>query len=641
MCGIAGIWQLDGRRVEPEIIGRFVGALAHRGPDGEGVAIEDDGRLGLGHRRLAILDLSRAGAQPMVSPGGRYVVSYNGEIYNYLELRRRLERHGVRFRTGTDTEVLLAAVEEWGAACLELLNGMWSLGLWDREERRLLLSRDRFGVKPLYVTVGPRRIAFASELKAFLHLDGFRAAENTDALRARLAGDRADHVLLRDVEAVPAGHCLEATDGGVRRWRWWSTLDHLVPVPGGLDEQAEQFRGLFLDACAVRARSDVPLASAVSGGLDSSSVVCSLAEAQAGGRVVHGAPEWRRAYVAGFPGTVQEETAYAVRAADHACVTATVQQFSGDEIRDHLDAYLYQYEEIGSLYGVTSWLLYGAMRRDGVSVSLDGHGGDELLAGYGLHLLLALLRGPRVVRAPRRVNDLIRTLHGMFEPGYPDEPGGWARLAALTNPEVRALARRVLPRQRTLDESLRRHTLDASSDDHAAFERLGPLTGVLYQSFHRESLPRILRNFDAYSMGHGVEVRMPFLDWNVVCFAFSTPDGSKAGNGYAKLLLREAMRGVVPDSLRLRRGKLGFTAPVAEWLAGGLADWLWDEVNDADFLTSEFWDGPALRALAHAKRTDGAVWGPDEAHRITMAVTANWWRTRWLGGEAGAAAPPR
>ena len=303
------------RRVDRGTIDRFTDALAHRGPDGRGVALEHDGRVALGHRRLAILDLSEAGHQPMTSPGGRYVITYNGEIYNFLELRRRLEQAGAAFRTESDTEVILAAFERWGTDCLQRFNGMWSLAVWDRHERRLMLSRDRFGVKPLYFMVGPRRLAFASELKAFLRLDGFQAVENTEALRARLAGDRAGHVLLRGVDSLPPGHCLEVTRNGVLRRRWWNTLDHLVAVPDDLEEQAEEFRRLLFDACTLRVRSDVAVASSLSGGLDSSSVVCALAAAQAHGSTERQAPHWRRAYIAGFPGTVQDETTHAVSAA--------------------------------------------------------------------------------------------------------------------------------------------------------------------------------------------------------------------------------------------------------------------------------------------------------------------------------------
>ena len=636
MCGIAGIWQLDDRKVEHDTIRRFIGALAHRGPDGEGVLLDDHDRLALAHRRLAILDLSRAADQPMVSLHGRYVITYNGEIYNFLELRAELEKKGCRFRSQSDTEVILAAFEQWGTDCLPRFNGMWSFAIWDRLQRSLFLSRDRFGVKPLYVALDARRLAFASELKAFLHLDGFAPVANETAVRARLDGNGSDHNLLCGVESLPPGQCLEVTPERTRRWQWWNTLDHLVRVPQNPADQAEEFRELLLDSCRLRVRSDVPAAVSLSGGLDSSSVLCSLAAAQDARGTEREAPQWRRAYIASFPGTLQDETMYAMLAAERAAAVPVIHQLSGAEISGQLDSYLYQYEEIGGLSGIASWLLYGKMHRDNVIVSLEGHGGDELLGGYGLHILLALLRGPSFITAPRRTLDLINTLQHMYSAQHPERPGSKVRLATLTIPPVRAVARRLLRGQRVLNETLRRHSFDPSAADEIApgkqeaIEALGPLTGALYHSFHSQSLPRILRNFDALSMGHGIEVRTPLLDWRLVCYGFSVPDESKAGGGYAKRLLREAMRGVLPEKVRLRRDKLGYNAPVADWLQGGLSDWLWDQVNDAEFLRSDLWDGRALLTLARAKRESGAPWLPGEMRRATMAVTAHWWRTRWL-----------
>lgn len=261
--------------------------------------------------------------------------------------------------------MILAAFERWGHDCLLRFNGMWSFAIWDRRRRTLFLSRDRFGVKPLYVLAGARRFAFASELKAFLQLDGFDPVADTHALEARLAGNFNDHVLLRGIEAVPPGHCLEVTAEGTRRWRWWNTLDHLVSVPRDIATQAEEFRELLFDACRLRVRSDVPLATSLSGGLDSSSVLCSLAAAQKGG-AARLPPEWRRAFIASFPSTPQEEIAYAILAAERAGATPVVRRFSGDEFRANLDAYLYQYEEIGGLSGVAPWALYREMRREGV-----------------------------------------------------------------------------------------------------------------------------------------------------------------------------------------------------------------------------------------------------------------------------------
>ena len=637
MCGIAGIWQLDGQKVEYATIERFIGALTHRGPDGEGILHNDEGRLALAHRRLAILDLSVAGNQPMRSLSGRYDITYNGEVYNFLELRAELEKDGFQFRSNSDTEVILAAFERWGPDCLPRFNGMWSFAIWDHYRRTLFLSRDRFGVKPLYVLVSVRRFAFASELKAFLYLDGFAPVTDTQAFEARLAGNFSEHVLLRGIESVQPGHCLEVTPKGTRSWRWWNTLDHLVSVPRNVATQAEEFRELLFDACRLRVRGDVPVATSLSGGLDSSSVLCSLAASQERGITDRRAPDWRRAFIAGFPGTPQDETMYARLAAERAGAIPVVHQFSGDEFRAHLDAYLYQYEEIGGLFGVASWALYREMRREGIIVSLEGHGGDELLAGYDLHILLALMRGGGLMAAPSRTLDLIKTLQHMYSHARQSERPNKLVLAALTIRSVRAVVRHLRPSQRVLAEVVRRHSFDPATAadkttraEEQAIDALGPLTGALYRSFHRHSLPRILRSFDVCSMGHGVEARMPLLDWRIVCYGFSVPDESKAACGYAKRLLREAMNGVLPEPVRLRRDKLGYNAPVAHWLNGGLGDWLWSELNDQEFLRSELWDGRSLLALARAKRQQGTPWHPAEARRVILAVTTHWWQTRWL-----------
>ena len=640
MCGIAGIWQLDGERIELTTAQRFIGALAHRGPDGEGVLIEDEGGLALAHRRLTILDPSAAGDQPMLSPSGRYVITHNGEIYNFRELRAELERKGFRFRSDTDTEVILAAYEQWGPDCLLRFNGMWSFAIWDRRQRSLFVARDRFGVKPLYVLVSYRRFAFASELKAFLHLDGFSPSVDTRTLAARLVENFSEGVLLRAIELVPPGHWFEVTPEYVRRQRWWNTIDHLVLVPPNLATQAEEFRELLFDACRLRLHCDVPKATSLSGGLDSSSVLSSVAAVQQGscgaGRQ---ASEAQRAFIARFPDTPQDETAHALLAAEHAGAVPVVRSLSGYDLRAHVDAYLYQFEEIGGLFGMAAWALYRQMRREGVVVSLDGHGGDELLGGYATHIEQALLRSPGFAAAPCRTLDLIDTLHHMCDPAQPNRTPNKALLAALTIPIIRSVARRIpvaWPGQQGLAGMLQQHANPivvrdtAARDEEKAIDALGPLTGELYRSFHRHLLPRILRNFDVHSMGHGVEVRMPLLDWRVVRYAFSVPDESKAAGGYTKRLLREAMRGLMPEAIRLRRHKIGFNAPVAHWLAGGLEDWLWDELNEQEFLRSELWNARGLLAFASAKRRSGSPWHPAEAHQVALAVTAHWWQTRWL-----------
>ena len=274
MAGVAGIWRLDGQRVESTTAERFIGALAHRGPDGQSVLFEDDRSLALAHRRLATFDRSVAAEQPMRSESGNYVITHDGAVYNFPELRAELQQKGFRFRGNTDAEVILAAFEQWGADCLHRFNGMWSFAIWDRRQRSLFLARDRFGAKPLYVLTGQRQFAFASELKAFLHLDGFEPVADTQTIAARLADNFDDGVLLRGIEAVPPGHWIAVTPQGVRRQRWWSLANHLTTVPAGLAAQAEEFRELLFDACRLCLRGEGPKATSLGGGLDPSSVLC-------------------------------------------------------------------------------------------------------------------------------------------------------------------------------------------------------------------------------------------------------------------------------------------------------------------------------------------------------------------------------
>jgi asparagine synthase (glutamine-hydrolysing) len=641
MSGIAGIWQLDGSKVELPSVERFIGAIAHRGPDGQSVLIDDDGSLALAHCRAAILHNGLPCDQPTRGAGNRYAITFDGEIYNSPELRVELAARGFQFRGGADDEVILAAFEHWGPDCLLHFNGVWSFAMWDRRRRSLFLARDHFGVKPLYMLSDHRRIAFASELKAFLFLDSFEPIANLNTVAARLAGDFGDEVLLRGIRSLPAAHWFEATPEGERCQRWWSTINHLVSVPADFSAQAEQFRELFFDACRLRLRGDVAKGTSLSGGLDSASVLCAAAAIRReSDRDKSQARRPHFAFIAGFPGTPQDETTYALKAAEHAAAVSIVRQIPAEDCHTDLDDFLYQFEEIGGLFGAPAWILYRDMRRRGILVSIDGHGADAALGGLAAHVMQALMRGGGLVSEPYRTLDLIDTLYSLRDPQQPGRPPNRILLAALTVPPVRSLARRMptgLRRLGGLAGILRQYEDNsAASINYAtdgtdkAIDALGPMSGALYRSLHGPPLRRLLRNFDAHSMGHAVEVRMPFLDWRLVRYAFSVPDRSKVAGGYTKRLLREAMRGVVPDLVRLRRPKVGYNAPVAQWLAGGLANWAWDALNDADFLRNELWDGPALLSLARLKRETHAPWHPQEAHRVLLAITAHWWLAHWI-----------
>jgi asparagine synthase (glutamine-hydrolysing) len=636
MCGIAGLWQRDGGPVEPKALQRFTRSLANRGPDGEGFSFSDRGEFGLGHRRLAILDLSPAGAQPMCYADGRYWITFNGEIYNFLELRRELEALGHLFRSQTDTEVILAAYSQWGPNCQFRFNGMWAFAIWDTAAETLFLSRDRFGIKPLCYLDASGRFAFASELKAFRHLDDFEAQIDEATLRRALVDsfsiEGTEHSLIRGVRRLLGGHCMLVSRDSTKVWRWWNTLDHLSAPPATLDQQAERFRELFFDACRLRLRSDVPVATCLSGGLDSSAILCTLAElATEGPADQRRAPDWQRAFVATFPGTPTDERAYAELAVQHAAARATYLPISPDTTIEVLHRMVYDFEEIYNGIPSGAWSIYRELRRAGVVVSLDGHGSDELLGGYDWYAFAALRASAGLLAAPRRTLDLVNTLSQMSpaDPAVriPRRLGLMVAGDPLLRATVGALHSRFAGNGIAGGNSAAAWTdaaplacaLDPSEE--RAIDELGALNALLYREFHRTVLPTILRNFDRCSMAHGIEVRMPFMDWRLVCFSFSLPEASKIGGGYTKRILREAMRQTLPPAIRTRRTKIGFTSPLPTWFEGPLASWIWETVNRPDFLNNPLWDGAMIRQFVSERRSTNR-WNWTESERIWKFVHA-------------------
>ncbi len=598
-----------------------------------------DGPLGLGHRRLAILDLTETGKQPMSCDDGRYWVTFNGEIFNFLELRRELETHGHRFRSESDTEVIGRAYQQWGADCVMHFNGMWAFAIWDVERRELFLSRDHFGIKPLFFLAQPDRFVFASELKSFLHLPDFAARENEEVMKLALfrSGDveLVEDTLLEGVKRLQGGHSMTVGPRGVKAWRWWRTLDHVPDVPPSLAEQAEAFRELFFDACRLRLRSDVPVATCLSGGVDSSAVLCALAELreQPGGtsggeRQAH---DSQRAFVATFPGTPKDERQHAELAIRHSKAVPRYRPMEWDVAVESLSRYTYDFENVGGSLMMPLWRIYRELRRDDVVVSLDGHGGDELLAGYE-HYVSDSLQRSSLMRAPLGTMSLLRTLRPMHGPG----PPGYGKLL-FDNSTAGYYARRLGDRFRHAGEGetwmgspLDEDSISYVREDHgAAVEALGPLDAALYSAVHDHHLPHILRNFERCSMAHGVEVRMPFLDWRVVCYSFGLPDSSKIGGGFTKRVLREAMRGTIPERLRTRRDKIGFSPPMRAWFNGGLGNWVWEQVRSPSFVESEVWNGPVIRDFV-ADRHEGGSWSAADSDRVWPFLQAHLWRRNFL-----------
>ncbi|MDZ4731583.1 MAG: asparagine synthase (glutamine-hydrolyzing) [Xanthomonadales bacterium] len=641
MCGITGHWAYSGPHLQESVFRQFNNSLAHRGPNGAGVEYFQRDGLWLGHRRLSIIDVSSQGHQPMSYADARYWLSYNGEIYNFLELREQLRQRGHRFVSDSDSEVILAAYAEWGADCQQRFNGMWAFAIWDTHARQLFLSRDRFGIKPLYYAEHQGGFAFASELKAFRTLPWCDGALDQRVLSATLhsiVGQEArDETLLSGVKRLAAGHCMTLTGNDRRVTRWWETGNHLPELPSDLQGQTDAFRTVFMDACRLRMRSDVPIATSLSGGLDSSAVACAISALARGNELERIPQDWQQAFIACFPGTGLQEQHYAEQIVEHTGLHAHYLNIDVNTAVDNIERVVFDLEDLWFVPMVGAWALYREMRQAGVRVSLDGHGADELLGGYHFFVQAAIEAQYGPAFRLGRLLDLNRVRAGL---AGGTQVGGSGALLSRTHwwDDLKSLARSVLPesglpfRRNQPDQSamaLRTALLRPIDDTQyglplAAGHAPGtPLNQMLYQYFHQRVLPTFLRCIDRASMAHGVEVRMPFLDWRLVTLGFSLPDESKIGGGYTKRILRLAMEGLMPDPVRLRTQKIHFSSPVDDWSRQGLGPWLQDIASSQSFRESALWDGRAAetivtKAVAGQAAID-PVWPLINAHVLERA----------------------
>jgi asparagine synthase (glutamine-hydrolysing) len=556
MCGIAGIVNVRGNAVETPQLSRLTDLLAHRGPDGAGHWFNAERNVALGHRRLAIIDPGPSGYQPMLSADGRYVITFNGEIYNFLELRRELEARGAVFRTQSDTEVILAAWQTWQEGMLPRFNGMWALAIFDTHTRDLFLARDRFGIKPLLYANSPERFVFASEQRALVQSGLFATSVDVDVARRLLLDafgvEGSERTLCNEVRRLQGGHLMWLRQGRLEIRRWWRTVDHLPEVPSTEAERVERFHALFQDAVALRMRSDVPIGTCLSGGFDSSAVICTMSAHEKAGMGPRDSAAWRHAFVATFPGASNDERPMAEEAAAWAGVTPTFVEIGPNDALTDLDRILDDHDDVYIGLPNAAWLIYRELSRQKVRVSLDGHGADELMGAYrqegqsGAFWLRNALAGlSSHSQWGRRGVDVLRALKIKRQGRYFLRGG-----------------LRDIPTQ-----------FDLVGDDDVLPRDWGSLNRRLYRMFHGTVLPTILRNFDRISMAHGIEARMPFMDWRLVTYTMALPEASKSFGGYTKMVARRAMANQMPESIRMGRRKVGFNPPMPEWLNGQLAGW--------------------------------------------------------------------
>jgi asparagine synthase (glutamine-hydrolysing) len=575
MCGIVGVLHQDQAPVDRALLKRMTDIISHRGPDGEGFHL--DGPVGLGHRRLSIIDLA-GGAQPMASGDGSVWITYNGEVYNYRELRRELEGLGVRFRTSSDTEVILAAYETWGVECLGHLRGMFAFGLWDGKRRQMFLARDRAGIKPLVYAWDGRCLRFASELKALLEDPAVPRDLDWDALQEYLTylyipGPRTIFQGIRKLP--PASYLLCSLDGGEPEVRtYWDV--RMEPQTRGTEaDWAQELDHLLHEAVRLHTIADVPVGAFLSGGLDSSTVVACMAR---------NATAPVKTFSIGFDEQDFDELRYA-RLVAARCGTEHFEMVVKPDVMDILPKLAWQFDEpFGDASAIPTYCV-SRITRDHVTVALSGDGGDENFAGYRRYAE-ALRLHRRFDRLP---GSLIRPLSRWAGARRPaGARGRELMIQAGASPIDRYFRMLTYQSAETLGSLL---TAEAAAHlsrrvDSEDFARLAGRAGgedyvsqLQYVDVHHYLPEDILTKVDRASMLTSLESRVPLLDHLVMEHAARMPVGLKLRDGAGKHILKEAMRPYLPAEILTRR-KMGFGVPLDAWFRGELRGFTRDILTD-------------------------------------------------------------
>lgn len=616
MCGIAGIISLKG--FDPQRLVAMTQLVSYRGPSGYGFAYIPQGItahaeirhnqehtpevsrpvVGLGSRRLAILDVSPLGNQPMQIADGSFSIVFNGEIYNFKEIREELESLGHRFTTGTDTEVILRSYQQWGEGCVQRFNGMWSFALWDRPEQKLFCSRDRFGVKPFYYSVYDGRFYFGSEIKQILQASCMPRIANPEAVYNFLEFGLVDYsaqTFFQGVWQLPGGHSLVLPLSDPIKpvvQRYWELQVH--PQPPQSEEAAlEEFRCCFENSVKLRLRSDVPVGFSLSGGIDSSAIVCQAKKI---------APQSDfQTFSACFDEEALDEREYiaavisATSAASHCTFPA-----AGTFWKIIEQIIFHQDEPLGSTGVFAQWSVMAEARRNGIPVILGGQGCDEAFCGYlkyrYFYLWHLLRRGdPRFIRESLLgVQNSPRAFWAFADVSryFPDRfRGPFSVVDKICPPEFRNAPRApawVLGANSSLGDRQKADLVTTS-------------------------IPMLLHAEDRNSMAHSVESRLPFMDYQLVQLGVNSPPSVKMRDGWSKWIVRNALQGILPDKIRLRKTKLGFNTPEIKWVRYGLQNgrsnfWRKSPLRMERFLAADVLDKECQKFLREERGAVAANW---------------------------------
>ncbi|MDP2939824.1 MAG: asparagine synthase (glutamine-hydrolyzing) [Candidatus Omnitrophota bacterium] len=569
MCGICGIYNFNKKaQVNPEHLRQMCEVMRHRGPDDQGFYVNQN--LGLGHLRLSIIDIV-GGHQPMFNENNSILIVHNGEIYNFLELREELLSHGHIFKTNSDTEVIIHAYEEYGKECVNKFNGMWAFVIWDKNEETLFCSRDRFGIKPFYYYYDGNKFIFASEIKTFFVLVDIEKLENFKKTYEYIVygnQDSFEETMFRGIYQLKAGHNLILKNKRINIYRYWDLKDS----PNNYDLEFKnkeklysQFRDLLFSSVLLHRHSDVDVWTLLSGGLDSSALVCVQKQMKEQGLI--NSPIKTISIVHEQKEINEYEYVKEVLDSDN-IINYAINCDEGDVVSSLEKVVYIQDEPFSQMITFNHYFLMKKLSENRIKVVLSGQGADECLAGY-LPLLSSyyfadLLRSFKILKLLEEMKHCIKRNNPVFYP-----------MPLLLMQMIKSIVSRRLAS--FIKAKFVEKSLGFISKEFNKFERnislfiqtkknFSILNNNLYRMLMNDSLPRILRLEDRNSMSFSIEERVPFLDYRLVEFFFSLSNSQKIDNGVSKKILRESLKGILPEKIRTRITKLGFNAPEKEWL---------------------------------------------------------------------------
>jgi asparagine synthase (glutamine-hydrolysing) len=620
MCGIAGIFHLNGKAVDPACLRKMCDIMAHRGPDAQGQFV--NGPLGLGHRRLSIIDLSDAGKQPMCNEDGSVWIVYNGEIYNFIELRAELVRKGHEFKSGTDTEVIIHLYEEYGEEFVKHLRGMFSFTIWDQRVQKLLLCRDRLGIKPLFYYADPGKFVFASELKAILCCDNLNKEINYGSIRDYFtyAYIPEPNTIFAHVKKLPPAHMLVLDADGMKLKKYWQLTyqwDDSLPEDFYLERLAE----IIEESVKMHLISDVPLGAFLSGGVDSSTVVAMMKRAN----------QHVRAFTIGYTEDDYDELKYAKEVAQHLNIDHNGIVIKPSDLLDVISKVTAQFDEPYADSSAIPTYYVCKYARQNIKVCLSGDGGDEAFGGYDRHVW-ASLYGSRADSLSRRGRKNLFSLVSHILPG--GKLKDYLKVLALKPIELYGNRLSIFTQTASgtsvddllsdnFNETLKKH------DSYSLIKHYYKETGTssfLTNVRHIDTMTYLpgdnLTKVDRMSMLHSLEVRVPLLDHKVMEFAATIPPKFIVRNGQGKYILKKAMEKYLPHDI-LYRKKMGFMVPIKHWLNNELKDYFYDMISELKTKRKDIFDIEFIEYMIQRHKSGGE----DLSYQLwTLMVFEEWAR---------------